>query len=154
MPAPSWPATAQVDEATGNPQPSYRLDYMKIWCEFPKLKGDEGQEQDNVERKQARPRLTSFSFFFLLFVLEVQRGTRGSSRTMSSASRQGFEIPVLPTRDGRMQGAHTNMALRLVSPASCGTWTQRLAGLRPLLQELTATKALEILKRIPEEDCK
>ena len=41
-----------MDEATGNPQPSYRLDGLKIMAEFPKLKGDEEQEQDNVERKQ------------------------------------------------------------------------------------------------------
>lgn len=41
-----------MDEATGNPQPSYRLDGLKIMAEFPKIKGDEEQEQDNVERKQ------------------------------------------------------------------------------------------------------
>ncbi|GLI67975.1 hypothetical protein VaNZ11_012311 [Volvox africanus] len=42
----------KMDEATGNPQPSYRLDGLKIMAEFPKIKGDEEQEQDNVERKQ------------------------------------------------------------------------------------------------------
>ncbi|KAG2453789.1 hypothetical protein HYH02_001998 [Chlamydomonas schloesseri] len=42
----------KMDEATGNPQPSYRLEGLKIMAEFPKLKGDEEQEQDNVERKQ------------------------------------------------------------------------------------------------------
>lgn len=42
----------KLDEATGNPQPSYRLDGLKIMAEFPKIKGDEEQEQDNVERKQ------------------------------------------------------------------------------------------------------
>lgn len=41
-----------MDEVTGNPQPSYRLEGLKITAEFPKLKGDEEQEQDNVERKQ------------------------------------------------------------------------------------------------------
>ncbi|KAG2501690.1 hypothetical protein HYH03_000192 [Edaphochlamys debaryana] len=45
----------KLDEATGNPQPSYRLDGLKIMAEFPKLKGDEEQEQDNVERKQEVP---------------------------------------------------------------------------------------------------
>ncbi len=44
----------KLDEATGNPQPSYRLEGLKIMAEFPKIKGDEEQEQDNVERKQVR----------------------------------------------------------------------------------------------------
>jgi DNA-directed RNA polymerase II subunit RPB1 len=43
-----------MDEGTGNPQPQYRLEGLKITAEFPKLKGDEEQEQDNVERKQVR----------------------------------------------------------------------------------------------------
>ena len=45
-------SSKRMDEATGNPQPAYKMDGMKIICEFPKPKGDE--TLDNVERKQVR----------------------------------------------------------------------------------------------------
>eukprot|EP00798_Chlamydomonas_sp_ICE-L_P031184 gene31184-6328_t len=41
----------RMDEATGNLQPAYKMDGMKIMCEFPKPKGEE-EGTDNGERKQ------------------------------------------------------------------------------------------------------
>eukprot|EP00195_Chlamydomonas_chlamydogama_P000980 CAMPEP_0202924892 /NCGR_PEP_ID=MMETSP1392-20130828/79214_1 /ASSEMBLY_ACC=CAM_ASM_000868 /TAXON_ID=225041 /ORGANISM="Chlamydomonas chlamydogama, Strain SAG 11-48b" /LENGTH=436 /DNA_ID=CAMNT_0049618649 /DNA_START=166 /DNA_END=1474 /DNA_ORIENTATION=+ len=44
-------SSKRQDEATGNPQPQYKLDGMKIMAEFPKPKGDE-EAPETGERKQ------------------------------------------------------------------------------------------------------
>ena len=44
-------ASKRMDESTGNLQPAYKMDGMKIMCEFPKPKGDD-EGADVGERKQ------------------------------------------------------------------------------------------------------
>ncbi len=46
-------ASKRYDEATGNSQPAYKFDGMKIMMEFPKPKNEEEQAEQG-ERKQVR----------------------------------------------------------------------------------------------------
>ncbi len=148
-----------MDEVTGNPQPSYRLEGLKITAEFPKLKGDEEQEQDNVERKQVG--------LCVSVCVCVLSGDPCAPSACTASSWGNADPEACGGGRGRLVHAWWSCdvtslcARRLLSACGAAAVCIRFIFAHPLHlahvlhpQELSASRALEILKRIPTEDAK
>lgn len=144
--------TKRTCEHTGGPQPTYRLEHgtLKIMAEFPKPKDDDDEAMaamEAVERKQVRKRILRASVLAVVWLGGVGWVGLGwvGGRVGTKCSSMAWECMGHPCR-------------RLWMHQGCTFHSPPPASVRPppptAPQEITPEKALEILRRISDDDCR
>lgn len=137
--------TKRVCEHTGGPQPTYRLEHgtMKILAEFPKPKADDDDLAAEAvqESKMVSAQAAGWQGWWCRGL-----GRQGHGRMGTAVQRWCAWLRCRSGFHGKA-GAHHGTPLKPPShspaPFHLATW-----------QEITPEKALEILRRISDEDCR